>query len=293
MPKVLTEGQLRSFSRNGFLGNIPVLEPAEADRIRMRMEQFERAHGEAKQWAWALKANLLFRWLHDVCRRPEILDPMEDLLGPNIFLSQAIFGIKEPHKENRVGWHQDQQMVYVHPYFVICNLAITDTTEENGCLRFIPGSHKDRVLPHGYADAEEHGFELFGNDERQLEIKSEIDTSNAVSVPLRKGEMLFFHAKCIHGSEPNRSADRRIKILIDYVPTYAFQESGRGGAQLVRGVDTFGHFTPDPVPDGDFTAQAIAEWRSAIGSYSDNIYTGRDLDLLRQYVQHANRYARA
>ena len=149
MTKVLTENQLRSFSKNGFLTNIPAIEPAEADRIRVRIEEFERTHQEEKKWAWAFKANMLFRWLYELGCLPSILDPIEDLLGPNIFLSQAIFGIKEPSKENRVGWHQDQQMVYVHPYFVICNLAITDTTEENGCLRIITGSHKGHVLPHG------------------------------------------------------------------------------------------------------------------------------------------------
>ena len=290
MTKVLTESQLRSFSKNGFLANIPVIEAAEADRIRVRIEEFERTHQEETKWAFSLKCNTLFRWYYEVSCLPGILDPVEDLLGPNIFLMGGNFGIKEPNKANRVGWHQDQILVYVHPYFVICNLAITDTMEENGCLRVIPGSHKGHVLPHGPVEEEEHRFEIAGGYERQLEIKTEIDESKAVPVPLKKGEMALFNANCIHGSEPNQSSDRRIMMLIDYVPSYAFQESGKGAAQLVRGVDTFGHFASDPVPKDDFSRETVTAWKEAITSYSENVYTGKDRGPIEEHVNYADQY---
>lgn len=292
MPKVLTESQLQSFSKNGFLTRIPVIAPAEADRIRTRIEAFERAHQEEKKWALGLKSNMLFRWLYELSCLPAILDPIESLLGPNVLLTHALFGIKEPNEANRVGWHQDQQQVYVHPYFVICNLAISDTTEENGCLRIIPGSHKGNVLPHGYVEQEQHGLEMAGSQERQLEIKAEIDESLAVPVPLKKGEMVLFHAKCIHGSEPNQSNDRRVAVLIDYMPTYAFQESGRGAGQLVRGVDTFGHFDSDPVPRSDFSRETVTAWKEAITAYSENVYTGKDRSPIEEHVSFANQYLR-
>ena len=79
-------------------------------------------------------------------------------------------------------------------------------------------------------------------------------------------------------------------ILTDYIPTYAFQESGKGAAQLVRGVDTFGHFVPDPVPKGDFSKETIAAWKETITSYSENIYTGKDLGPIQEYVQYADQY---
>ena len=292
MARVLSESQLRDFSRNGFLAHIPVIEPAEADRIRTRTEDFEETHPEEKKWAFGLKSNMLFRWLYDLSCLPGILAPIEDLLGPAILLTHTILGIKEPKKANRVGWHQDQQQVYVHPYFVICNLAITDTTEENGCLRIIPGSHKGNVLPHSNVEEDQHGLAIAGGYERQLEIKAAIDESMAVSVPLKKGEMVFFHANCIHGSEPNRSSDRRVTILTDYMPTYAFQESGRGAAQLVRGVDTFGHFDSDPVPKDDFSTEAVAAWKEAIAAYSENVYTGKDRGPIEEHVNYADQYLR-
>ena len=71
----------------------------------------------------------------------------------------------------------------------------------------------------------------------------------AVYVELKPGQASLHHVLLFHGSEPNRSDDRRIGLAIRYIPTHLKQAVGtRDWATLVRGKDTYGHFLPSYVP---------------------------------------------
>ena len=90
----LTSKQVETFWSEGFVAPLPALGPAEACGLRNWVETFERDHPHDR-WAFNLKANLLFesvdRLVHDV----RFLDPVEDLIGPNLLISTATFRIKE------------------------------------------------------------------------------------------------------------------------------------------------------------------------------------------------------
>ena len=76
---------------------------------------------------------------------PEVLDAVAQLIGPDILLwGTTVFG-KPAHSGKETPWHQDGQYWPIRP-LATCSvwIAIDPATSENGCLRVIPGSHRDR-----------------------------------------------------------------------------------------------------------------------------------------------------
>ena len=71
------------------------------------------------------------------------------------------------------------------------------------------------------------------------------------------------------GSKPNRSAAPRIGFAFFYIPTHVRSTTGRRSATLVRGVNRYGYWDPDPLPQFDFDPVAFAAMRAAWGKYRD------------------------
>ncbi|MCM0021078.1 MAG: phytanoyl-CoA dioxygenase family protein, partial [Tagaea sp.] len=79
------------------------------------------------------------------------------------------------------------------------------------------------------------------------EIAVSVDPAKTAMLTLRAGEMSLHHVKLAHGSAANTSDDRRIGYAIRYVAPHVRQTGGaRDTALLVRGVDRFGNFDPEP-----------------------------------------------
>ncbi|MEL0123213.1 MAG: phytanoyl-CoA dioxygenase family protein, partial [Paracoccaceae bacterium] len=80
---------------------------------------------------------------------PSVLDLVEQMIGPNILLYNVTYIIKEPHAPSHVSWHQD--LTYwglSHDDQVSMWLALSPATQESGCMRMIPGSHKLGKVEH-------------------------------------------------------------------------------------------------------------------------------------------------
>ena len=92
---------------------------------------------------------------------------------------------------------------------------------------------------------------------------SPVDESRAVDMPLKPGQASFHHTYLIHGSNPNRTGERRIGFSVSYIPTRVRQTGAkRSMAHLVRGVDEYGHFeqeTAPPAADCDAAAMEMHE----------------------------------
>lgn len=263
MGKRLTRAVVDSFREHGFLPGIDVFGAEECDAFRSRVEAFERARPEAVAWAFDIKTNLLFDWVYRLSRDPRLLDPIEDLIGPDILLTNSIFRIKEPGSATFYGWHQDAARIQVEPGFVLAFIAISDATSDNGCLRVIPGSQHE-VQPFG----------LVSYADRQVARVREVDETAAVDMVLAKGQVGLLHCNTIHGSGPNRSSERRIGLINDYTPTSARQSTGMGSGQLVRGTDRWGHFAAEPVPVGACTAANVLARRRILNACPENVLMG-------------------
>ena len=131
-------------------------------------------------------------------------------------------------------------------------MALTPSRAENGAMAVIPGSHKLDQVPHRDT-FHRHNLLTCGQ-----EVAVEVDDSKAVMLTLRPGEMSLHHVRLVHGSAPNPSSDRRIGYAIRYIPTHIRQLEGEDSATLVRGTDRYGHFEPEPRPDGEMTPAMMA-----------------------------------
>src|SRR5438309_1659349 len=95
VPKRLTPAEVEAFWRDGFHFPVQVMPPDEARTIRARLEAHEAAHGGPISSNMRHKVHLLFSWAASLVRDPRILDPVEDLLGPDILCWTTNFFIKE------------------------------------------------------------------------------------------------------------------------------------------------------------------------------------------------------
>jgi ectoine hydroxylase-related dioxygenase (phytanoyl-CoA dioxygenase family) len=184
-------------------------------------------------------------------RDSSIVDPVEDLIGPDILCLGTSFISKAARGSRYVTWHQDATHWNLSaPVAVTAWVALTPSTRTNGCVRVIPGTNK-KGLPH-----RDNGdrANMLG---RREEVLGGIDAAQAVDVVLAPGEMSLHDPLVVHGSEPNRSVARRTGFAIRYIPAHAALRDGqRSSATLVRGRD-HGHFDLEVPPEGLFHPAAM------------------------------------
>jgi non-heme Fe2+,alpha-ketoglutarate-dependent halogenase len=272
--KMLTQAALHQYHEQGYYAPIRVMPRAEAEALRGKLEDFETGAG-ILAGKLRHKSHLLFTWLNDLVRHPQILDAVEDVIGPNILCWGSSFFIKEPRNPAFVSWHQDSTYWGLDPADVITAwVALTDSTPANGAMRVIPGTHKLEQVPH---------HDTFRADNllsRGQEIMVEVDDRQAAMLELQAGEMSLHHVRLIHGSDPNPSPQRRIGFAIRYIPTTVRQIAGsHDHATLVRGVDTFRHFEPEQRPDADMSERALAYHAEVTGAHSKILMRDTDKEM--------------
>ena len=269
MPKILTTDQVGNYERDSFVFPFTAMSETEAAGYYDRLEAHEREMGGRLSeigGAARFKNHLLLTWVNDLVRHPVILDAVEDLIGPDILCYTSTFFIKEPKSLAVAAWHQDATYFGLRPHeHVTAWLALTESTEEGGCLEFLPAGADFRQRKHRN-NAVEHSV----NGGRQAIIE-DFATDGAVLAPLRPGTFSLHNTLCIHRSAPNRSANRRIGIGISYVPTRVRHiGTHRMPAMLVRGTDQFGHFDLEPEPVHDLDEAAKGAHAEAYKAYRAN-----------------------
>jgi non-heme Fe2+,alpha-ketoglutarate-dependent halogenase len=252
MPGKLAEAHVVQYRRDGFCFPIPVFSPEEVIDLRKQLETFETCQGHVLQGTQRLKTSLLLTWVDRLIRAPQILDPVEDLLGPNILCWGIHFWIKEPKTSDYVSWHQDYQYWGLDSAEIVTAwVALSPATTESGCMRMQSGSHTVH-LPH------QDLFDRTNMLSRGQTITEGIDEAGAVNIILKPGEMSLHNVRTAHASAPNRSADRRIGIAMRYMPPQTRQQLAEwDSAALVRGEDRYGHFVHEPRPARDFDPTCV------------------------------------
>ena len=248
MPKKLTAGQIEQYCRDGYVSPVRAFSAEEARGYRARLEESERQFGPLSVGQGGSKTHLLYTWADEIVRTPALLDAIEDLIGPDILIYQLTMWIKPARDDAIVDWHQDASYFGLEPHeHVTAWVALTNATSEAGCVKVIPGSHKGGQLHHAVRQGRARNMLPRGQS-----VSSDYDASTAVEMPLQPGEFSLHHTLAVHGSEPNRCDDRRIGVGISYIPARVrFTGSTRLSATLVRGVDRYHHFDPEPSPRAD------------------------------------------
>lgn len=194
---------------------------------------------------------------------PRVLDVTEALIGPDIMALQSMIFFNPPGRGGQ-GWHQDAYYIKTYPDILIgAWIALEEADEENGCLWVLPGSHCEPIYPppkaetNGYVHtrgAFDNIMEVQGvsqlNDEMNTLTQVVQKYPDPIPVPMKPGDVLFFHHHLLHRSYPNRTTDR---LRRSYVCHYTNARSwvgwnggnenhilARGRTHLPFGVPLFG-----------------------------------------------------
>ena len=230
---VLTPDQFEFWNENGYLRleNVYTSEEAreqsvELDRIMdewgkmgkgwngpWRKEMMELNEADRSEAMFVGLLQNYSRAFTDAVINPKLTGAVSDMLGGTaVELHGSILHAKAPGLGTPFPLHQDWPF-YPHrgPGVLDANLHIDTASEENGCLKFIPGSHKLGPLQHIL-----HTKEEFGDYEQAHLPVEDYPLKDAVSCPANAGDVVFFSYLTIHGSAPNRTNGWRRLIRVSY-----------------------------------------------------------------------------
>jgi hypothetical protein len=266
---MLTPVQVEHYKRDGYSFPHQALTPAELDECRTGLARYEAWLGGSVNQAdrrWRSAGYVFLPWLDALVRHARVLAAVEAVIGQDILVYTATFFIKEAMSPTFAAWHQDATYFGIAPHeHVTAWVALTDATEEAGCMEVVPSRGRPAQLHHaalGLKDSINGGGQA---------IVDEFDQDGAVMMAVPAGSFSLHHTLCRHRSAPNRAAHRRIGIGISYIPAHCrLTGSVRMCARLVRGRDTGGHFDLIPPPEGEFHPAALARHEDVYRRYRDN-----------------------
>ncbi|HJN13683.1 MAG TPA: phytanoyl-CoA dioxygenase family protein [Pirellulaceae bacterium] len=239
----ITAKQARFFEEQGYLTGLDVHDFAKASAIRAAFDKLEAQEGRENCEIGLQGRHIDQRFIWDLASKARILDCIEAVMGSDILVLSTHFFCKYPMTTNKfVAWHQDVTYWGLEPPFALTAwYAVDDSDVENGCMRVIPGSHRQGVIAHG--ESHRVGNLLSINQEVDIDV----DENDAVDLILKAGQMSIHHGHLIHGSNPNQSRRRRCGLTIRYCPPHIKPvEANSFGkpwpAVLARGKDQFHNF---------------------------------------------------
>ena len=230
----LSSNQLKQYEDEGFVSPIKIFSKDKANEIRDEIESIEKSMPEELKKSGRYNAHLISPLLDEVTHNYKILDAVQSLIGENILVCGTTLFIKNPNEKGFVSYHQDAKYIGLEPHnWVTAWVAITDSNEHNGCMRMWSGSHKDNLKLHNQKFDE-------GNLLTRGQTINNVPISKTTPLILKAGQMSLHHPTIVHGSDLNKSVDRRIGFVIQsYIGTNVKQVLGKNSVQLARGIDTF------------------------------------------------------
>lgn len=276
MGKILANTALADYRMQGYYHPLTILSAVEVMHYRAKLEAVERAQGHSIVGPQRSKSHLLYTWVDELMRHPRILDAVEDLIGPDILCWNTVWWIKEARSDTYVSWHQDRLYVGLDSEdFVTAWLALSPATVASGCMRILPGSHREEMLPHVDKFQENNLLS------RGQEIAVPVDEARAVPMELAPGEISLHNVGLAHASAPNRTDDRRIGLSLHYIPTATRQiAKDWDTATLVRGDDRYHHFTLTPRPARDMEDAAVRLHTEATDAFRAIVF--KDAERVRR-----------
>ena len=146
----------------------------------------------------------------DAVTHHRLTGAIADLIGPNVELHHTTLHAKPPETGHPFPMHQDWAF-YEHEdgRYVDCLVHLDDTNDQNGCIRFLDGSHKQGALEHVRQNPDGTGCTPhLPTDAWDLE--------DTVPVPAKRGDVVVFSIHTVHGSRINQSDRMRRMVRIGY-----------------------------------------------------------------------------
>ena len=230
----LSSNQLKQYKDEGFVSPINVFSKEKAKEIRDEIELIEKEIPEELEKSGRYNAHLISPLLDEVTHDPKILDAVQSLIGEDILVCGTTLFIKNPNEKGFVSYHQDAKYIGLEPHnWVTAWVAITDSNAHNGCMRMWSGSHKDNLKEH------DQKFNQ-GNLLTRGQTVQNVPKEKITPLVLTAGQMSLHHPTVVHGSDLNKSDDRRIGFVIQsYIGSNVKQVLGKNSVQIARGKDDF------------------------------------------------------
>lgn len=240
----LSPNQIAQYHRDGFLlveNLFPRAElPAMKAEIRRILEQHRQRHPQASQSGVFVGLTIASQMFHDINADPSLVASVAQLTGPDV----EFWSDKVVYKSGQVDfaspWHQDW-WYWEGSHKLSIWIALDDATPENGCLKFLPGSHHSVLRK---ADGV--------NDTKFVNRMADgaVDEAKALVVPVPAGGAVFFHDLALHASLPNTAKQDRWALISTY----------RDASQ------------PDPLHDHATGAFMVCGERKAIQAHPQAVY---------------------
>lgn len=256
---VISTEQIKAFERNGFLIGIPLLNDVQLDALRnelaviLQPEQadnplFYEYHSNESTDPNTRLFHALGAWrvssaFHDLVFFGQLIRAAEQLLGSKVrFWHDQVF-VKPSDNGAVVAWHQDYSYwTRTKPIaHLTCWIGLDDADEENGCVNYVPGSHKWPLLPRDHLAGDMNAVFAYLDAEQMAEFKP-------VPSILKAGYASFHHPMTLHGSYANRSGRPRrgvvINLISDGVCSDTDEELLAGVPAVAKGRKLEGRFFP-------------------------------------------------
>ncbi len=249
----MTDEQIASYRDHGYVAGVRVLDESQVDALRDELASFFQPGHPGYEYWYEYHTNespdpnqVLFHALgawrigmafHDALWNPAWTVPASQLLEGSVrFWHDQLF-CKPPHHGGVVAWHQDYSYwTRTAPLaHLTCWIGLDDSTTENGCLEYIPGSHKWELLPITGLAGDMNAIREVLDDEQWEQLH------NPVKIELRAGEAAFHHPLLVHGSRENRSDRPRRALVLNAVRDGVCSQTDE---PLLEGTPGLGQGTP-------------------------------------------------
>jgi hypothetical protein len=256
----LSDEQIERFRRDGFLPGVRILDQRQIDALRDELAELVQADHDGRELWYEYHSNessdpgaILFHalgaWrirpgLHDILWHPAMLVPASQLLeGPVRFWHDQLF-CKPAKHGGVVAWHQDYSYwTRTKPMaHLTCWIGLDDATTENGCVHYIPGSHRWPLLPNPVLAGGMEAIKEILTPEQRKQFQQ------PVACELKAGEAVFHHPLTLHGSFANQSPRPRRAVVVNVFRDGTLSDADEpllvGVDSIPRGAKMGGRFFP-------------------------------------------------
>ncbi len=243
-----TDRIAETYDRDGFVFPIDVMPKDEAEAVRADLEAAEAELANDPERLALLRSypSQLLPSFDKLIRNEKLVAAASAILGPDLMVWSSGLFIKEANSPKIVSWHQDLTYWGLDDVEeTTCWVALSPANTASGCMKFVPGSHKLKLVAH------KDTFDDNNLLTRGQEIAVDVNEEDGVAAELETGQASMHHGHLFHASGPNTTNDRRIGSAIRYIKTSMKQTTGdKSLVALVSGEDTYGHFKIAQPPQG-------------------------------------------
>lgn len=161
------------------------------------------------------EADAVFR---DMVEHPNLIAILSKIVSPDLRLHGGKINIKAAEYGSPVEWHQDWAFYpHTNDDVLAVGVLLDDTSEENGPLMVMPGSHKGPTYDH----------HVDGHFAGAMDPSAcDLDFSKAVALTGKAGSCTFHHVRAVHGSAQNTSGRDRQLLLYQIAAADAWDLRG-------------------------------------------------------------------